>query len=45
MKKVSDAGGKVLGAPVEIPGIGQYVSFIDSEGNRASVLQPFMSKK
>jgi hypothetical protein len=44
MKKVSDAGGKVLGAPVEIPGIGQYVSFIDSEGNRASVLQPFMSK-
>jgi uncharacterized protein len=43
-KKVSDAGGKVLGAPVEIPGIGQYVSFIDSEGNRASVLQPFMSK-
>ena len=45
MKKVSDAGGKVLGAPVEIPGIGQYVSFIDSEGNHASVLQPFMSKK
>lgn len=45
MKKISDAGGKVLDAPVEIPGIGQYVSFIDSEGNRASILQPFMSKK
>jgi hypothetical protein len=45
MKKVGDAGGKVLGVPVEIPGIGQYVSFIDSEGNRASILQPFMSKE
>ena len=40
MKKVSDAGGKVLGEPMEIPGIGQYVSFIDTEGNRVSLLQP-----
>jgi uncharacterized protein len=40
MKKVSDAGGKVLGEPMEIPGIGQYVSFIDTEGNRVSMLQP-----
>jgi len=42
MKKVTDAGGKVLGEPMEIPGIGQYVSFTDTEGNRASILQPFM---
>jgi len=42
MKKVTDAGGKVLGDPMEIPGIGQYVSFIDTEGNRVSMLQPFM---
>ena len=42
MKKVTDAGGKVLGDPMEIPGIGQYVSFTDTEGNRASILQPFM---
>ena len=42
MKKVSDAGGKVLGEPMEIPGIGQYVSFNDTEGNRVSLLQPFM---
>jgi uncharacterized protein len=42
MQKVSDAGGKVLGEPMEIPGIGQYVSFTDSEGNRVSMLQPFM---
>ncbi len=40
IRKVSDAGGKVLGEPMEIPGIGQYVSFIDTEGNRISMLQP-----
>src|SRR5215831_17950372 len=33
MQKVTDAGGKVLGDPVEIPGVGQYVSFTDTEGN------------
>jgi predicted enzyme related to lactoylglutathione lyase len=42
IKKVSDAGGKVLGAPMEIPGVGQYVSFTDLEGNRVSMLQPSM---
>jgi len=41
-KKVTDAGGKVLGEPMEIPSIGQYVSFIDTEGNRVSMLQPSM---
>jgi hypothetical protein len=40
MKKVIDAGGKVLGEPMDIPGVGSYVSFIDTEGNRASMLQP-----
>jgi predicted enzyme related to lactoylglutathione lyase len=40
MAKVSEAGGKVLGDPMEIPGVGQYVSFVDTEGNRASILQP-----
>ena len=40
VKKVKDAGGKVLGEPMEIPGIGQYVSFTDTEGNRVSMLQP-----
>ena len=42
MKKVSGAGGKVLGEPMEIPGVGQYVSFTDPEGNRVSILQPIM---
>lgn len=40
MKKVSDAGGKVFGEPMRIPGIGQYVSFTDTEGNRVSMLEP-----
>lgn len=37
---VKNAGGEVLGEPMEIPGIGKYVSFIDTEGNRVSLLQP-----
>ena len=40
MKKVTDGGGKVLGEPMEIPGIGTYVSFLDTEGNRVSMMQP-----
>jgi uncharacterized protein len=42
MKKVASAGGKVLGEPVDIPMVGAYVSFIDTEGNRVSLLQPSM---
>lgn len=40
MKKVMKAGGKVLGDPMDIPGVGRYVSFFDTEGNRASMLKP-----
>jgi len=40
IKNVNSSGGEVLGEPMEIPGIGQYVSFNDSEGNRVSILQP-----
>ncbi len=40
MKEVEKAGGKVLGEPWDIPGVGLYVSFIDTEGNRVSMLQP-----
>ena len=43
MNKVTAAGGQVLGEPMEIPGIGQYVSFFDTEGNRCSMLQPVPS--
>ncbi len=45
MKAVQEAGGTIVtgktqGEPVEIPGIGLYVSFIDPEGNKVSLLQP-----
>jgi len=40
IQKINAAGGKVLGEPVEIPGIGMYASFNDTEGNRVSILQP-----
>jgi uncharacterized protein len=40
MRQVALAGGNVLGEPMAIPGIGQYVSFMDTENNRVSMLQP-----
>jgi uncharacterized protein len=40
IRKVTDAGGSVLGEPMDIPGVGRYVSFTDTEGNRVSMLQP-----
>ncbi len=46
MKNIEKAGGKILGGsykagePDDIPGVGLYCAFIDTEGNRLSVLQP-----
>ena len=40
MKKVQAAGGKILSKPDNIPGVGLYASFMDTEGNRMSILQP-----
>jgi predicted enzyme related to lactoylglutathione lyase len=46
MKNIEEAGGKVIGGmqkpgePDEIPGVGLYATFIDSEGNKVSMLQP-----
>jgi predicted enzyme related to lactoylglutathione lyase len=40
MESVTAAGGAVLGEPMDIPGIGSYVSFTDTEGNRVGMLQP-----
>lgn len=40
MAAIERAGGQVLGEPHNIPNYGQYVSFIDTEGNRNSILQP-----
>jgi predicted enzyme related to lactoylglutathione lyase len=40
MTNVEKSGGKVLGEPMNIPGIGLYVSFFDMEGNRVGMIQP-----
>jgi predicted enzyme related to lactoylglutathione lyase len=40
MARVVAAGGRVLGEPMTIPGVGEYVAFVDTEGNRHSMLQP-----
>ncbi|ROZ78331.1 VOC family protein [Ramlibacter sp. WS9] len=40
MDKVVAAGGKLLGEPMDIPTVGRYVSFYDTEQNRLSLLQP-----
>lgn len=37
---VKKAGGEILGEPMDIPGIGLYVSIRDSEGNIVGMLQP-----
>ncbi len=39
MARVAAAGGQVLGEPMKIPGVGEYVAFVDTEGNRHSMLQ------
>lgn len=45
MKKITDSGGKVHGEPMEIPSIGRYVAFTDTEGNRLSLLQSLPGKQ
>lgn len=44
MQAVERAGGQVLGTPMMIPGIGQYVAFTDTEKNRVSMLQPLVHR-
>lgn len=40
MASVRGAGGEVLGEPHSFPNVGLYVSFVDTEGNRISMLEP-----
>ncbi|MEW6722846.1 MAG: VOC family protein [Candidatus Micrarchaeota archaeon] len=40
IRMVEKAGGKILDKPMDIPGVGTFVSFVDTEGNRLSMLQP-----
>ena len=45
ISRVARAGGNVLGEPMDIPGVGRYVSFVDSEGNRVSMMEPTPENK
>lgn len=40
IEKINQHGGTVLGEPINIPGFGSYVSFLDTEGNKNSIIQP-----
>lgn len=47
MRDIAAAGGEVLGGqtpgqPDDIPGVGLYAAFLDTEGNRVGMLQPSM---
>ena len=40
IKIVKKAGGKVMGEVMDIPGIGKFAMFTDTEGNKVGMLQP-----
>lgn len=40
IEQITAAGGKMTSAVMPIPGIGDYASFTDTEGNPVGVLQP-----
>jgi hypothetical protein len=42
IRNVKAANGTILGNPDDIPGVGKYVAFTDTEGNRVGMLQPVM---
>ena len=43
IKSIIEKGGKVISDPTIIPGVGVYATFVDTEGNVLSILQPQMS--
>jgi len=45
IKLITTYGGEVLGEPYDIPGTGTYVSFMDTEGSRLSVLEPLSMER
>ena len=44
MKSIEAAGGTIVSQPTEIPGIGMWAVFTDSEGNRVSIMQAMMKQ-
>jgi predicted enzyme related to lactoylglutathione lyase len=45
MRNIEAAGGTILGDAVEMPGIGLFVSFRDTEGNLATINQDYTVKR
>lgn len=44
IEMVKKAGGKISGKPSDITGVGKFIMFEDSEGNRVGMLQPQMRR-
>lgn len=44
MERVRQHGGKIHGEAMDIPGVGRFIVFEDTEGNRNSMLQPLMGE-
>lgn len=40
VEKIKSAGGAILNEPMDIPGVGKFITFTDSEGNRGGALEP-----
>lgn len=40
MERVKKEGGEIVGEQMNIPGVGLFISFKDTEGNRVGMLQP-----
>lgn len=40
IEKVKAGGGTIVGEAMDVPGIGRYAMFLDTEGNRVAMLQP-----
>lgn len=43
IKKVKDSGGQIVGEKRTIPGVGDFVYCLDTEGNKFGMLQPVAS--
>ncbi len=39
-EKIVKAGGKISGEIMDMPGLGLFLSFFDTEGNRVNLMQP-----
>lgn len=40
IERIKAAGGKNVSEPMDIPGVGAYATFVDTEGNRLSIMKP-----